>query len=283
MYKQFLSIVIAIGFCGSAVAFAQSDVPPGLEKKLAAAEDNLKKVEAVIAKVARGKVIKDEDMKALDNAMMLHAVALGLALDDALAEVEKSAKAEETPVNTKALARFERVAQNHEKRAKKVSNKALVVEAKIKMGDMQLDRSVTEKMSPEEKGKFKKYLDPRGRRKMEILQPDIFETTSPAGGDSVRAESMVSLCAHPFSVDPVTGFVRELPELVASPADAAINAAAIYVCGQSAGTLCIAAKVSAKLASIGATNLLNRCLSGCASWKWWCKAGCWTAYIALLA
>jgi len=286
MFIKHIFVFVMAVFLTSSVSYAQSDIPPGLLKKLDSAEMNIKKAESLIAKIQKRKVIKEADAQELDAAFQAHITILTGSAKEALLEAEKSVKRGDKVVNLKAINHYEKIAQAHEKRAKKILVKSFVIQVNTQIGEVQLDRSTLKKMSPQERKEFKQFLHPKGKRKIEKLHPDLFKKdVSQDTGDAVNQRLYIFAAQH-FADNPLAcnakeylGYVADF--LLPQKAEAAIGAAGVAACG-TLTPACVAV-LAAGIVAVDLVELgYRKCVASCKSYQWWCKSACYVARVGYL-
>jgi hypothetical protein len=181
------------------------------------------------------------------------------------------------------------MAKAHEVRVNKLARNFELIEARVKRGDVVLDKRLLMKMSPAEQNEFKRSLNPEGLRKMEKLQPDLFRPGAMMRGrtslnffdfdiDSQRIGCAVK-SAGIMLVDGIGDFfVRD--------AEARYFAPCVGPCVAKNWPACVSCVVAAGPKGIDAWNSFVHCWNGCRGWWWkkrWCRVKCLAKFIAKLA
>ncbi len=269
-----LLVVISFSLIGVTVLAQPKDVgrlDPAFKAKMDLAEPKLKAVESLLKKMERDKLITEKDSDDLHNAMYGYAEDMKSASDEALKDAENAAKSEGREGNVANLKAFEERAKADEVRVKGVETKVKAIEGKVKNGIIKLDRPVLQKMTPSERGDFKKFLKPKGLKEMERQHPDIFKSGAKPGDN-------LDLFARADVESALTDFCSSLPNEVSnffvSPAEAYYAAQCIPPCWARNWSACIACIVSKGPIIIQAWNKFVSCWNG-AGKPWWVPGWAW--------
>ena len=278
---------------------AQADSTAAFKMKQAKVEDKLKKIESLVERIAKGKRVLKGDGEELDRLMIENANDVNDAVKQAIADAEEAKNSKGQKGSVRSFVEFENMAKNGEKRAKVVHAKVKNIEKQIKTGDVELDRSLLESMTPAERKEYMQYMTPSGREKMKKKNPKLLSGISVETNTNLVyleniGKSGYELCRS--TARTMYEFLGSIPETAGNflvpPAEAAIGASAGAACAATGPAVVITCPLAVIAAAVGyarALDDLKKCLAGqcgCAWYKPWCcagKTGCWVIYYATCA
>lgn len=293
MYKILIALLIISCFLLNSVStLAQQKTVPAQERSSSAfkakkekAEKKIKEIESYVKKIDKEKRIHKGDAENLDRLINEHIESVNTAVKQTFADAEEAKNSDGQKGSVKSFLEFENMAKNHEKRAKAVHAKLEEIEKKIKEGDVELDKSLIESMTPDERKEYMKSMTPNGREKMKKKHPKLLS--------SISIDADMNFIDMKKIGESVSAFCACLPEefinFFVSPAEASIGAGVAVACGGSYGIACPLAILGAVVAYTQAYEYMINCMERQCSCVWyrpWCCSGrtwCWSVYIAWCA
>jgi hypothetical protein len=247
-------------------------------------------IQSLLSQIESGKVLHDGDAEKLDKMMFEYANELKAAFDQASADAKEAAESKGRKGSVESLKVFETQAQQHEQASKGFESRMIIVQNKLKSGEIKLDKQLLQKMSPGEMQQFKQFLAPGALQQMEQLHPDLMKG-APAKSSLERTEETPQLVAQAIPV-PLGCRVADLVgNLIEEKAEAALAFSCIGPCKAKNWTACVNCIVSKGPAAINAWNTFVGCWNGAGpcNWRPWTwgncarKAACLAVFIAKLA
>ncbi len=286
MFRRVIAVLVVSCFLlnPALILAAQGESTAEFKAKKDKAENKLKEIEALLDKVLKEKRVSKRADE-LDSLQKEHVESLNNAVKQAIADVDEADKSKGKRGSFRSFADFENMAVDHEKRGKAIEARINDILAKIKEGDVELDGSLLESMTPAERKEYMEYMTPSGREKMKKKQPKLLS--------GIAIETRMNLVDLGDITRPVGRFCSSasdtIGDFLAPPAEAAIGAAAGATCGATGGIACAAAVVGVVYAYARATDDYLKCIAGqcgCAWYKPWCctgRTGCYIAYLTQCA
>ncbi len=274
---------------------AQANSSAAFKTKMDKADTKIKDIETLVAKIDNGKRASKGDAENLDRLMNEHVKAVDDAVKQTFADAEEAKQSKGQKGSTKSFLEFEDMAQKHEKRAKAVEAKIKKIDGQIKTGDVELDQSLLESMTPAERKEYMQYMTPSGREKMKKKHPKLLS------GITVETNTLVDMgktaCGLCQSTCQTVGaFLTSIPktagDLLIPPAEAAIGVSAGVACAATGPATIIACPAAIITAAVGYSRAYSDWLAciagkcGCAWYRPWCcigRIGCWVAYLVTCA
>lgn len=278
---------------------AQANSSAAFKTKKYKADTKIKDIETLVAKIDNGKRASKGDAENLDRLMNEHVKAVDDAVKQTFADADEAKRSKGQKGSTKSFLEFEDMAQKHEKRAKAVEAKIKKIDAQIKTGDVELDQSLIESMTPAERKEYMQYMTPSGREKMKKKHPKFLsgisvETTTKLVDLENIGKSAGWLCRSTAeTVDELLARITETAgDLLVPPAEAAIGVSVGVACAGTGPATIIACPAAIITAAVGYSRAYNDWLTcvqgkcGCAWYRPWCcigRTGCWVVYLATCA
>ncbi|MDD5394981.1 MAG: hypothetical protein PHE17_18335 [Thiothrix sp.] len=250
---------------------------------LKANETKLSSIEGTLSRIKSQKLVKLGD-EGMDQSMYAYAESMKSAFDLASSEALKAAKSNGREGNVGLVGAFEKMAKVHEQRTALLEGKLKAIDSGVKAGDILLDKSLLQRMTPSERSEFKGTLSPGAIRNYERLSPGLLNLR--VGPTSSLMPDVLALGVAPVAEDNscFNTSLSAIGDFFLSPAEAAIAAPCVGVCWSRNWSACTACVVAAGPAAINAWNAFVGQWNGCCGCKWykpWCCA-CKAAAVAKL-
>ncbi|MBI2174675.1 MAG: hypothetical protein HYU33_05725 [Candidatus Omnitrophica bacterium] len=183
----------------------------------------LASIEQLFTRIEAAKLITDNYADELSVPLAAYAKAMMESFDTAIKQAELAAKSQGKEGSTALLKPFEDLAVKHENRMKQLDMRAQKIVLQIKEGAVQIDKSLLQQLTPQERGEFLQTLHPRGVKEMEQRHPELFkEPPKPKGQPSGRKSSSTAEPAEGGKVARGWPMLEKISDFFISPAQAAI-------------------------------------------------------------
>jgi hypothetical protein len=176
-----LSCLSLAALSGAGPVFSQTAapsaraVPTDLTAKLQESDKRLTSIEEGFTRMEALKTIGDKFGDDLNEPLAAYARGMSESFDAAMKQAELAARSQGKDGSIASIKMFEDLAKKHESRLKQLDGKGQKIVQQVKDGTVEIDKSLIEQATPQDRAEFLQSLSAGGRKSVLQKHPDLFK------------------------------------------------------------------------------------------------------------